>query len=181
MMSESAISKRMLTQTGQKIILNFQVAIRVAHSNGAWTSSKYDSSAIAWRTSERSCGLRASLLSDTRKNAGMGFPSTSSSMSGEKWLRKSASAESALTNDTDSTWRVCISRVWIAATESAGTFSFKKASMTYRDFSAERSLNETPKAVKDAAKRSEHKKIVKRDGRITVRCCFHPRKDSDIK
>jgi hypothetical protein len=50
MMSESAISKRMLTQTGQKIILNFQVAIRVAHSNGAWTSSKYDSSAIAWRT-----------------------------------------------------------------------------------------------------------------------------------
>ena len=168
-------------QIGQKIILNFQDAIREAHFNGACTSSKAASSAIALRTSERSNGLRAPSRSDTRKNAGIGFPSTRSSMSDEKWLRKSANAESALTNDTDSTWRKCSSLVWIAGMESSGTFSFKNASMTYNDFSTERSLNETPSAVNDDAKRSEQRKIVKRDGRITVRCCFHPRKDSDIK
>ena len=168
-------------QIGQKIILNFHDAIREAHSNGACTSSKYASSAIVLRTSERSAGLRASSLKDTRKNAGIGFPSTNSSMSGEKWLLKSASAESALTNVTDSTWRVCSSRVWITATESSGTSSFKNASITYSDFSTERSLNETPSAVKEAESKSEHRKIVSKDGRITVRCCFHPLKDSDIK
>jgi ribosomal protein L36 len=69
----------------------------------------------------------------------------------------------------------------MAGIESSGTFSFKNASTTYSDFSAERSLNETPKAVKDRASKSEQRKIVTRDGRITVLCCFHPRKDSDIK
>ena len=40
MISESVMSKRILMQIGQKIILNFHDAIREAHFNGACTSSK---------------------------------------------------------------------------------------------------------------------------------------------
>jgi hypothetical protein len=38
-----------------------------------------------------------------------------------------------------------------------------------------------PKAVNEAAKSSEHRNMVANDGKITVRCCRIPRKDSDIK
>ena len=38
-----------------------------------------------------------------------------------------------------------------------------------------------PKAVNEAESKSEQRKIVAKEGRITVRCCFIPRKDSDIK
>ena len=61
------------------------------------------------------------------------------------------------------------------------TDSGRKASRAYRFFSMERIRITAPKAVKEADRSREHRKIVANDGRITVRCCRIPRKDSDIK
>jgi hypothetical protein len=89
---------------------------------------------------------------------------------------------SALTYSTLSTCFMCKDRERTAATEYVRKWAPAKNDLdsVKRLFGVD-DAHRAPKEQRRRASNSEQRNIVTREGKITVRCCFHPLKDSDTK